>query len=123
MINGFPNLFMLVGPHNGSTFCNIPRCIEDNVEWVTGLVAQFRSTGQQTVEATAKAEAEWTDHVNDCSGKLLMSDVDSWATGVNRNIGRTERTNVVYMGTMPVCREKCDAVAAEGYRELSFGPG
>ena len=32
---GFPNLFTLVGPHNAATFCNIPRCIEQNVEWVT----------------------------------------------------------------------------------------
>ena len=29
---GFPNLFTVVGPHNGATFCNIPRCIEQNVE-------------------------------------------------------------------------------------------
>ena len=29
-IEGFPNLFTLVGPHNAATFCNIPRCIEQN---------------------------------------------------------------------------------------------
>ena len=28
---GFPNLFTVCGPHNGSTFCNIPRCLEQNV--------------------------------------------------------------------------------------------
>ncbi|MBL4622267.1 MAG: NAD(P)/FAD-dependent oxidoreductase [Immundisolibacteraceae bacterium] len=31
-IAGFPNFFTLVGPHNGASFCNIPRCIEQNVE-------------------------------------------------------------------------------------------
>jgi len=36
-IAGFPNLFTLVGPHNAATFCNIPRCIEQNVDWVTAL--------------------------------------------------------------------------------------
>ncbi|HEX7944512.1 MAG TPA: NAD(P)/FAD-dependent oxidoreductase, partial [Phenylobacterium sp.] len=30
-VHGFPNMFMLVGPHNGATFCNVPRCIEQNV--------------------------------------------------------------------------------------------
>src|SRR5690606_10157357 len=34
-VSGFPNMFMLVGPHNGATFCNIPRCSEQNVEWVS----------------------------------------------------------------------------------------
>jgi cation diffusion facilitator CzcD-associated flavoprotein CzcO len=31
-IAGFPNLLTLV--HNAATFCNIPRCIEQNVDWV-----------------------------------------------------------------------------------------
>jgi cation diffusion facilitator CzcD-associated flavoprotein CzcO len=42
-IVGFPNLFTLVGPHNAATFCNIPRCIEQNVDWVTALIAHMRA--------------------------------------------------------------------------------
>ena len=37
-VAGFPNLFTLVGPHNAATFCNIPRCIEQYVAWVTALL-------------------------------------------------------------------------------------
>ena len=44
-IEGFPNLFTLVGPHNAATFCNIPRCIEQNVDWVTALIAHMRDEG------------------------------------------------------------------------------
>ena len=33
-VDGFPNMFMLLGPHNA--LGNIPRCIEYNVEWVSG---------------------------------------------------------------------------------------
>jgi len=40
---GFPNMFTLVGPHNAATFCNIPRCIEQNVEWVTDLLQYMRA--------------------------------------------------------------------------------
>ena len=36
---GFPNLLTLIGPHNAATFCNMPRCIEQNVDWVTDLLA------------------------------------------------------------------------------------
>ena len=32
---GLPQPVDLVGPHNAATFCNIPRCIEQNVDWVT----------------------------------------------------------------------------------------
>ncbi len=31
-VAGFPNMLTLVGPHNAATFCNLPRCIEQNVE-------------------------------------------------------------------------------------------
>ena len=37
MVEGFPNMFMLMGPH--TALGNIPRSIEYNVEWVTGLLA------------------------------------------------------------------------------------
>jgi cation diffusion facilitator CzcD-associated flavoprotein CzcO len=49
-IEGFPNLFTLVGPHNAATFCNIPRCIEQNVEWVAALLARMRERGQVRVD-------------------------------------------------------------------------
>ena len=35
-VEGFPNMFMLVGPH--TALGNIPRSIEYNVDWVTGLI-------------------------------------------------------------------------------------
>ena len=44
-IEGFPNLFTLVGPHNAATFCNIPRCIEQNVDWVTAFIRHMREKG------------------------------------------------------------------------------
>ncbi len=53
------------GPHNAATFCNIPRCIEQNVDWVTALIAHMRARGHTRVEATAEAEREWTEHVHE----------------------------------------------------------
>jgi len=44
-IEGFPNLLTLIGPHNAATFCNMPRCIEQNVDWVTELLAHMREQG------------------------------------------------------------------------------
>ena len=48
--DGFPNMMMLMGPH--TALGNIPRSIEYNVDWVTGLLRHAREHGLTRVEAT-----------------------------------------------------------------------
>ena len=116
---GFPNLFTLVGPHNAATFCNIPRCIEQNVDWVTALIAHMRERGHARVEATAEAEREWTEHVHETAQRMLFTQVDSWMMGINSNVaGKQKRTFIVYAGGAPKYREKCDEVAAGRLRRV-----
>ena len=120
-IEGFPNLFTLVGPHNAATFCNIPRCIEQNVEWVTALIRRMREKGHTRVEATVEAEREWTQHVLDTGRRMLFTEVDSWVMGINSNLpGKQKRTFVVYAGGAPKYRERCDEVATGGYVGFTF---
>jgi hypothetical protein len=109
-------MFTLVGPHNAASFCNIPRCIEQNVEWVTDLMRHVKDKGYQRVEATPEAETEWTEHVFQMAERMLFSKTDSWFTGINSNIdGKQNRTVLLYAGGAPAYREKCDEVAAKGY--------
>ena len=110
---GFPNMFTLVGPHNGATFCNIPRCIEQNVEWVTDCIRYMRDKGFTRIAATPEAEEAWTDHVNELAVGTLLSEVDSWFFGAN--IPGKKRTVLMYFGGAPVYRKKVDEVAAKGY--------
>ncbi|MGR8918976.1 MAG: flavin-containing monooxygenase [Gammaproteobacteria bacterium] len=112
---GFPNFFTLVGPHNGSTFCNIPRCIEQNVEWVSDAIAYMREHGYTDMRATQQAEDEWTRHVYEAAQRTLFPSVDSWFTNVNRNLPEKKKTFLLYTGGSPVYRKKCDEVAAGGY--------
>ena len=115
-VAGFPNLFTLVGPHNASTFCNIPRCIEQNVDWVTDLLQYMRQRGLRRAEANAEAEAAWTAHVHEVAARMLFTGIDSWMTGINSNLPRARgRTVMVYAGGAPKYRERCDEVAANGY--------
>jgi hypothetical protein len=52
---------------------------------------------------------------------LLSNEVNSWMTGVNRNVaGKSERVLARYSGTGPEYRARADAVAAGGYRELDL---
>ena len=118
---GFPNLFTLVGPHNAATFCNIPRCIEVNVEFVTGLLQFMRAQGHARVEPTAEAVATWTQHVLEGSKKLLLTKVRSWFMGQNTNLEGKQRPRfLLYAGGLPQYRERCAQAEASAYAELRF---
>jgi len=119
LVEGFPNLMMVMGPHAG--LGNFPRAAEYSVEWVTGLMAFARERGLTRVEATVSGVAEWTAHVLEKGQGLLMNEIDSWMTGVNRNVeGKQTRKIMRYSGGHPAFREHCDAVAADGYRKLAL---
>ncbi|MDH3643655.1 MAG: NAD(P)/FAD-dependent oxidoreductase, partial [Gammaproteobacteria bacterium] len=120
-VEGFPNLLTLVGPHNSATFCNIPRCIEQNVDWVTDLISYMQDTDLRTVVPTLEAEDAWTEHVYETAAAMLFAQVDSWFMGINSNIpGKQKRTFLLYAGGGPAYREKCDAVAKNGYEGFAI---
>jgi cation diffusion facilitator CzcD-associated flavoprotein CzcO len=113
---GFPNLFTLVGPHNAATLCNIPRCIEQNVEWVTDLIDHMRRNGLTHVEPKADSELRWTAEVVAVGAESPFMKVDSWISGVNTNVAtRRNRVFQVYAGGAPAYREHCDNEASSGY--------
>jgi cation diffusion facilitator CzcD-associated flavoprotein CzcO len=119
-VEGFPNLFMVMGPH--TALGNIPRSIEYNVDWVTGVIRHMRDHGLSRAECTPAGVADWTDHVKALGEGLLSNEIDSWMTGINRNVeGKTERIIARYSGSAPAYRARCDAVAKGGYREMRLG--
>jgi hypothetical protein len=110
---------MVMGPHAG--LGNFPRAAEYSVEWVTGLVRHARDHGLTRIEATKAGVAHWTEHVKSLGEGLLMNEIDSWMTGVNRNVeGKQTRKIMRYSGGHPAFREHCDAVAADEYRQLAL---
>jgi cation diffusion facilitator CzcD-associated flavoprotein CzcO len=117
MVDGFPNLFMVMGPH--TALGNIPRSIEYNVEWIRDLLAHLRRLDLHVAEARRDAVEKWTAFVKKKGEGLLVNEVDSWMTGVNQNVeGKQVRIVARYSGTAPEYRDWCDRVAAGGYREL-----
>jgi hypothetical protein len=61
------------------------------------------------------------DVVKAASVGLLANDVDSWMTGVNKNVeGKSVRVLARYAGSGPEFRARCDAVVAGGYAELDL---
>ncbi len=116
---GFPNLLMVLGPHTARG--NIPRAVEHGVEWLTGLLSFMQEHDHTRVETRPERVAEWTETVIKASEPLLSSKVDSWQTGVNRNVeGRSVRRVLGYNGNGVHYRRKCEEIATDGYREFAF---
>jgi cation diffusion facilitator CzcD-associated flavoprotein CzcO len=119
MVLGFPNMIMVMGPH--TALGNIPRSIEYSVDWVTGLIRFAHDKGLTRLEATPEGVKDWTDHVKALGVGLLSNEVDSWMTGINRNVeGKQTRIVARYSGSAPAYRARCDEVAAKGYSELAL---
>ena len=116
---GFPNMLMVLGPHTARG--NIPRAIEHGVEFLAGLLRFMQAHNYTRVETRPEQVAEWTQTVIKASEPLLSSKVDSWQTGVNRNVeGRSVRRVLGYNGNGVHYRRKCEEVAAGGYQEFAF---
>ena len=109
-----------MGPHAG--LGNFPRAAEYSVEWVTGLIRFAHERGLTRIEATDGRDRPGGPSMSIAMGQgLLANEVDSWMTGINRNVeGKQRRKIMRYSGGYPVYREHCDAVAADGYRALSL---
>jgi cation diffusion facilitator CzcD-associated flavoprotein CzcO len=119
LAEGFPNMLMVLGPHTARG--NIPQAVEHSVEFQTGILGFMRDHGYTHVETRPEHVAEWTETVIKAAEKLLSSKVDSWQTGVNRNVeGRSVRRVLGYNGHGIYFRRKTDEVAKGGYQEFAF---
>ena len=117
MAEGFPNMLMILGPHTARG--NIPRNIEEIVDWVTDMINHMRQHQYNRVEPRPDAVAQWGEHVEKAVENLLFSQVNSWQTGINRNVeGRDVRRTLGYYGGAVEYRRMAQEVASKGYREF-----
>ena len=119
LAEGFPNMMMVLGPHTARG--NIPQAIEHSVQFQTGILRFMREHNFARVETRPEQVDEWTQTVIKAAEPLLSSKVDSWQTGVNRNVdGRQVRRVLGYNGNGVHFRRKTDEVAKGGYKEFLF---
>jgi hypothetical protein len=115
-----PNMFMVLGPHQ--PFGNATRSIEHAAEVISNVLEFCEENDYTYVEPTEEATEEWTEHVIDCSkASVLINEVDSWMTGINKNVkGKTLRSVVRYSGSAVEYRRRCNDCKASGYKGLVF---
>ncbi|KAK3681843.1 hypothetical protein LTR37_020827 [Vermiconidia calcicola] len=113
----FPNMFMIMGPHQ--MYGNIPRSIEFAVEWVSNCIEYCRAHDVTWVEAKGDGVEMWTNHVHEVAKGLLSNEIDSWMTGVNKNVaGKQKRTIARYSGSAQEFRRVCNKVADDRYNTM-----
>jgi cyclohexanone monooxygenase len=112
-IAGFPNLFTVTGPGSPSVLSNVVVSIEQHVDWIVDCLRYLREHGYATIEATELAAGEWTAHVEAVAQATLYPRANSWYMGAN--VDGKKRTFLPYVGGVHTYRQKCDAVAHEGY--------
>lgn len=119
--HGFPNLLTLSGPTGASVSANVPRGIEDSVNFASDLLAHMRENGFTKVEATQDAENEWGEHVREVSEGLLLTKTKSWFTGHNSNVaGRQQTRYLMYTGGAPKFRQRLVDVQSNGFNGFDF---
>ena len=113
-IAGFPNLFTITGPGSPSVLANMIVGIEQHVDWIADCLTYLQTNNLRTVEASAIAEKNWVNLVNEIANETLYpTGCNSWYTGAN--IPGKPRIFMPYLG-YPSYVEKCNDVAENGYR-------
>ena len=113
---GFPNFFTLVGPHNGSAFCNVGVCGALQAEWVTRMLSYMRSHGFTYSQPTQAAEDKWTSAVYADFARTLMAETNAWWIKItHKPDGSVVRRPLVYVGGGPEYRKKCEESAYNSY--------
>jgi cation diffusion facilitator CzcD-associated flavoprotein CzcO len=114
-----PNFFMILGPHQ--PFGNATRSIEHAVDVICDLLQFCCDKGHEVVEPTEEAVERWTEHVVAAGQGLLSNEIDSWMTGVNRNVkGKTQRSVARYAGSVQTYKKWCRESKEAGWEGLVF---
>lgn len=122
MTEGFPNLFLIAGPHSPSVLSNMAVSIEQHLDFVADALTYLRAHGFDQIEPTKLAEAGWMRHVDDAASITLFPQANSWYVGAN--IPGKPRTFMAYAAGVDFYRMACDEVAARDYLGFALsGPG
>ena len=115
-VHGFPNLFTITGPGSPSVLTNMIVSIQHHVEWIGDCLTWLRERDRPTIEADARAQAEWVDYVNAVAGLTLFTSCSSWYLGAN--VPGKPRVFMPLPG-FPAYADHCAAIARDEYRGFS----
>lgn len=114
MTDGFPNLFMMVGPGSPSVLANMVLGAEQQMNWIADCVDHLRERDAVAIEPTREAVDGWVAECNAKAAGTLFPTANSWYMGAN--IPGKPRVFMPYIGGFAVYGQTLADVAADGYR-------
>ena len=112
---GYPNLFICVGPGSPGVLATYPPQIELQVGWISEFVQYLVDRGLTRADVDAQAQEEWGEHVNEVAQGTMFTaaSCNSWYLGAN--IEGKPRVFLPYVGGLPAYMDRCNDIAAHGY--------
>lgn len=118
-VHGYPNLFTTMAPlAPAAAFCNVPTCLQQQVDWINECIRFARNKGAATVEPTEDFEARWISHHDEVANLTLIAKTRSWYTG--GNIEDKSSRLISYIGGVGAYRQQCEEVKASGYKGFAI---
>lgn len=117
-VHGFPNLFTTMAPlAPAAAFCNVPTCLQQQVDWITKCIAYVLENGGSVIEPTQDFEDDWVRHHDELASQTIIMDSASWYVKRGRN-GKDRLLS--YLGGVKAYRELCEEIADQGYKGFTI---
>ena len=118
-VHGYPNLFTTMAPFApAAAFCNVPTCLQQQVDWISDFIRYSRSRGVSTIEPTRELEDKWIAHHDEVANSTLIPRTKSWYMGSNVE-GKLPRL-LSYIGGVGAYRQQCEEIKASGYQGFAM---
>ncbi|KAF4584890.1 hypothetical protein EYR40_001715 [Pleurotus pulmonarius] len=118
LASGFPNMFMVFGPHAPGALSNGPTCAEWQAGWIVDCIEYMMKNSFVRIEASAEAEQDWTRRVHEIGAMGLWDRANSWYRGANIP-GKTSE-HLFWCAGFPAYRKACKEVVESGYDGIMF---
>jgi cation diffusion facilitator CzcD-associated flavoprotein CzcO len=100
-VENLPNFYLMIGPQSLNPVTNVTLLCEEQGKYIANLVARMRKQGENEVEPTAAAVADWTQRCNASADGKVWLRCNNWymkSTKSDVKAGR-ERSQGMWMDT------------------------
>lgn len=119
-VNGFPNYFMIGGPHYAAG--NFPTVIEEAANWISKVIDHAQQHSYQEIEASEEAEQSWMKHVEEVTAMTFFPKYAREANSYNygANVEGKPAAVIPYYGGANLYFDRCDAEIADGFTSFTM---
>jgi cyclohexanone monooxygenase len=122
LVPGFPNMFMICGPH--VPFGNMPVVQEIEVSWIGKTIRHMEKNKITTIDVSEKAAGAWSSHLIEAFEATLFAESarTSKAWFVGANIPGKPIEPLFYFGGVPTWTAWLDKESKTGWPSMNFSP-